>query len=216
MGRVPGEDAPDPETCGAVAMSEPESFQALIGRVREGDEAAATELVRRYEPMVRRAARVRLADPRLGRVLDSMDICQSVMASFFVRAALGQYELSTPDQLLKLLATMARNKLANQAHGQRAARRDVRRVEHGEGRADEVADRGGTPSRQIAARELLEMARALMTDEERRLLERRQDGADWAAVAEAEGGSPEALRKKLARAVDRVSREIGLDGSDDE
>src|SRR5208283_5128504 len=103
-------------------MSEPEAFQVLIERVRAGDAEAAAELVRRYEPMVRRAARVRLVDPRLGRVLDSMDICQSVMASFFVRAALGQYDLNSPDQLLKLLATMARNKLANQAHGQRAAR----------------------------------------------------------------------------------------------
>ena len=82
------------------------------------------------------------------------------MASFFVRAALGQYELNTPDQLLKLLATMARNKLANQAHGQRAARRDVRREQHGDDQAADVADRGGTPSRQVAARELLDAARA--------------------------------------------------------
>ncbi len=196
-------------------MSEVESFQALIERVRAGEEAAAAELVRRYEPMVRRAARVRLADPRLGRLLDSMDICQSVMASFFVRAALGQYELDTPDQLLRLLATMARNKLANQANGQRAARRDVRRLEQGDVWAEHVADRGGTPSRQVAAKELLEAARARMSVEERRLLERRQEGAEWAEIAVDEGGSAEALRKKLARAVERVSREIGLDGADD-
>ena len=67
---------------------------------------AAAELVRHYEPAIRRAVRVRLVDTRLNRLLDSMDICQSVMASFFVRAALGQYELNTPDQLLRLLATM--------------------------------------------------------------------------------------------------------------
>jgi RNA polymerase sigma factor (sigma-70 family) len=196
-------------------MEEPETFQALIGRVRAGDEEAATELVRRYEPMVRRAARVRLADPRLGRVLDSMDICQSVMASFFVRAALGQYELQTPDQLLKLLATMARNKMANQAHGQRAARRDVRRVDHGAAAADDVAARGGTPSRQVAARELLDLARARLAPDELALLDLRQDGLDWAAIASGQGGSPEALRKKLARAVDRVAVELGLDEPDD-
>ena len=86
-----------------------ESFEGLIARVRAGDEQAAAELVRRYEPAIRRAARVRLVDTRLNRLLDSMDICQSVMASFFVRTALGQFELETPDQLLKLLATMTRN-----------------------------------------------------------------------------------------------------------
>src|SRR3954469_15990843 len=95
-----------------------EGFALLIRRVRDGDQQAAAELVRRYEPAIRRAARVRLVDSRLGRLLDSMDICQSVMASFFVRAALGQYEVETSDQLLRLLGSMARNKLANQANAQ--------------------------------------------------------------------------------------------------
>ncbi len=203
------------EIGGQKAMLEPDAFQALIDRVRAGDDSAATELVRRYEPMVRRAARVRLSDPRLGRTLDSMDICQSVMASFFVRAAMGQFELNSPDQLLKLLATMARNKLANQAHNQRAAKRDMRRIEAGGDEAEAVADRGATPSRQVAARELLDQARARLRDDERRLLDLRQDGANWDEIAAAENANPDALRKKLARAVDRVAQEIGLDGSDD-
>src|SRR5580693_5611554 len=117
---------------GRQAMSEspssPDSFLELIARVRAGDEHAAAELVRHYEPAIRRAARVRLVDTRLNRLLDSMDICQSVMASFFVRAALGQFDLNTPDQLLRLLATMTRNKLIGQVKGHGAARRDFRRV----------------------------------------------------------------------------------------
>jgi RNA polymerase sigma factor (sigma-70 family) len=196
-------------------MSPDDNFVRLIERVRAGNEAAATELVRRCEPMVRRVARVRLTHSRMGRVLDSMDICQSVMASFFVRAALGQFELKTPDQLLRLLATITRNKLANQANGQRAAKRDVGREVHGSAEAEAVADRGGTPSRQVAARELLEAARARLSRDEQRLLDRRQDGAKWAELARSEGTTPGALRKKLARAVDRVARELGLDGSDD-
>ncbi|MBV8077730.1 MAG: helix-turn-helix domain-containing protein, partial [Planctomycetaceae bacterium] len=112
-------------------MSDPQSFQALIDRVRTGDVQAAEELVRRYEPTIRRVARVRLVDPRLRRQLDTMDICQSVLGSFFVRAALGEYDLGSPDQLLRLLAAMTRNKLANQKRHQRAARRDYRRVEPG-------------------------------------------------------------------------------------
>ncbi len=196
-------------------MDEAETFQTLITKVRAGDEAAANELVRRYEPMVRRAARVRLTDPRLGRVLDSMDICQSVMASFFVRAALGQYDLNTPDQLMRLLATMARNKLANQAHGQRAQRRDARRVDPGGLERGDIAARDATPSRQVAARELLDAARQRLGADELRLIERRQDGQDWAAIAAAEGGTPEALRKRLSRAVDRVAHELGLDQEDD-
>src|SRR5262245_23610315 len=54
------------------------SFDELMRRVRAGDEQAAADLVRRYEPAIRRAVRVRLRDPQLRRLLDSIDICQSV------------------------------------------------------------------------------------------------------------------------------------------
>jgi hypothetical protein len=60
-----------------MAMPTEGTFRELIDRVRSGDEQAAIDLVRRYEPAIRRAARVRLSVPRLGRLLDSMDIWQS-------------------------------------------------------------------------------------------------------------------------------------------
>ena len=86
-------------------------FANLVRRVRAGDAAAAEEIVRRFESAVRVAVRTRLLDSRLRRQFDSMDICQSVLASFFVRAAMGQYEIATPDDLLKLLAQMALRQL---------------------------------------------------------------------------------------------------------
>src|SRR5437870_1877835 len=101
-------------------MSEEAAFRDLIHRVRAGEQEAAAELVRQYEPEIRRAIRLRLTDPRLNRVLDSMDICQSVMANFFVRVHAGQFELDKPEQLLRLLVTMARNRLFDQARRQQA------------------------------------------------------------------------------------------------
>jgi RNA polymerase sigma factor (sigma-70 family) len=201
-----------------------ESFHNLIQRVRDGDEQAAAELVQRYEPAIRRAARVRLVDTRLNRLLDSTDICQSVLASFFVRTALGQFELQTPEQLLKLLATMTRNKLVNQARGLGAARRDFRRVEaasdagtgdstSAEGKIERLAGSGPTPSRVLSARELLEKARQRFSPEEFALLERRQQGYGWAEIAAEQGTSPEAVRKRLERAIDRVAQELELDQS---
>jgi hypothetical protein len=53
-------------------------FSDFIRRVRRGDERAAEELVERYGPAIRRVVRVRLRDPRLQRLMDSGDICQSV------------------------------------------------------------------------------------------------------------------------------------------
>src|SRR5206468_1481154 len=133
-------------------MAEEVPFQELIRRVRQGDEAAAAVLVRHYEPAIRRAVRFRLLDTRLGAVRDSTYICQSVLASFFVRAA---------------------------------------------------------------AELLREVARRL-TPEERRLVELRRAGADWEAIAGQLGSTAVALRKRLSRAVDRVTRELGLDEATDE
>ena len=191
-------------------MSEENAFQDLIREIRAGNEAAAAELVRLYEPAIRRAARIRLADSRLRRLFDSMDISQSVFASFFVRAALGDFEIGGADDLLKLLARMVRNKVSNQVDRQQAARRDYRRV----GALEEgtaVPDGTPSPSRVLAARELLGEARRLLTPEELRLLEWRQQGREWSEIAAELGGSPEALRKQLSRATDRVAAQLRLD-----
>jgi hypothetical protein len=43
------------------------ALRTLLDRVRAGDQEAATELVRRYEPALRRVVRLRLRDRRLRR-----------------------------------------------------------------------------------------------------------------------------------------------------
>ncbi len=192
-------------------MSADDSFRDLIRRVRGGDDAAAAELVRLYEPTIRLVVRRRLHDPSLRRVFDSVDICQSVLASFFVRAALGQYVLDTPEQLLKLLATMARNKLIDQVGKQRAARRDHRLLKEG-GQETDAVDPHRTPSEIAASRDLLEQVRRRLSDDERRLADLRAAGREWADIAQEVGGTADGVRMRLSRALDRVSQEMGLEG----
>jgi RNA polymerase sigma-70 factor (ECF subfamily) len=195
-------------------MDDNEIFADLIGRLRAGDPRAAEELVRQCEPEIRREVRVwmRLRDPRLRRVFDSMDICQSVLASFFVRAAAGQYDLERPEQLLHLLAGMARNKLAEQVQYQQRQRRDVRRAQSLGPEAMDLAGGSESPSTQVAGEELLRKLRGRLSDEERRLAEHRAQGHSWADIAAELGGTAEAHRKQLARALDRVVKEMGLEG----
>src|SRR5262249_26937828 len=142
------------------------TFQDLIDRVRAGDDEAARELVQLYEPAIRRAARIRLADSQLRRLFDSMDIAQSVFGSFFIRAALGQYELHDQEQVLKLLVTMSRKKLADHVRQQRAARRDYRRETVA---GAEPIDARADPRRQAVAKELLQAFRQRLSAEELRL-----------------------------------------------
>jgi DNA-directed RNA polymerase specialized sigma24 family protein len=195
------------------SMSEQDTFADFIRRIRAGDEQAAVEMVRRYEPLIRREIRLQLEDRRLSRLFDSMDICQSVLKSFFVRTAAGQYDLDTPEQLQRLLVTMAKNKLASAARGQHRQRRDQRRVAAaGVEKLEGVAADVPTPSEVVAGKELLERFRQALNEEERQLADLRGEGLAWGDIAARVGGTAQARRMQLVRAVERVARELGLDG----
>jgi RNA polymerase sigma-70 factor (ECF subfamily) len=195
-------------------VSEVPSFSDLMQRVRSGDEQAAAELVRCYEPTIRRVVRFRL-DPRLRRLYDSLDICQAVLGRFFVYAAAGQLDLETPEQLVKLLATMARNEVFREGRRQRAARRDHRRDTPAGSEDGHIQGRETTPSKEVAAKDLFQEVQRRLAPDERRLMELREQGRDWAAIAAEVGDSAEALRKKLTRALARVMRELGMDEASD-
>jgi RNA polymerase sigma-70 factor (ECF subfamily) len=137
-----------------------------------------------------------------------MDVCQSVLGSFFVRAAKGQYDVDTPEQVEKLLVRW------------RGTSWPTRWIASGPpvaitaGRDDGVEGRdivGGvpTPSREAGARDALGKVRRLLTEEEMQLLQLREAGHDWAEIAQMMNGSAEALRKKLARALERVAEQLG-------
>jgi RNA polymerase sigma factor (sigma-70 family) len=186
------------------------SFVDLVRRVQGGDEEAAAELVRDFAPVIRRDLRFRLRDARARQQLDSMDICQSVLAAFFVRAAAGQFDLKEPADLVGLLLTMTRNKVAERVRQQHRQRRDSRRTV-GEVEALALPGQDPTPSRVAAGKELLEEVRRRLGEEERQLADLRGQGASWDEIATSLGGTPGARRKQLSRALDRVTQELGLE-----
>jgi RNA polymerase sigma-70 factor (ECF subfamily) len=191
-------------------MADEQEFAEFIRRIRAGDEQAAIDLVRRYEPTIRIEVRAHLTDPSLYRLFDSMDICQSVLASFFVRAAAGDYELDSPRQLFKLLVGITRNKVAFQARKHRSQRRDHRRSAADVQELD-VADHTHTPDRVVEGRNLLREVRQRLSEEERQVADLRAVGKSWPEVATEVGGTPEARRKQLSRALSRVAEELGLE-----
>jgi RNA polymerase sigma-70 factor (ECF subfamily) len=186
-------------------------FAEFLRRIRTGDDAAAAELVRRYEPALRLEIRLRLRDPKLRRLLEPADLCQSVLKSFFLRAALGQFDLDSPEKLMALLCTMARNKVAQQARKHNAMRRDLKRDVSLDAGASLVPAAEPSPSRVAIGRETWEAFRARLSPEDLRVADLRSQGREWAEIARELGGTPQARRKQLARAVDRAARELGLD-----
>jgi RNA polymerase sigma factor (sigma-70 family) len=190
----------------------PSEFSDLIARMRAGDVHAAEELFHKYEAVIRMEVRRQMRDPRLRRAFDSMDVCQSVLGSFFVRASLGQYDLEDPAEVIGLLVGMARNKAAEQARKERRQCRDNRRVEPLSSQHAEVPAPGPSPSAIVAGEELLQAAQGELTEEERQLAERRARGQSWAEIAAELGGTVEARRKQMERAIARVVERFGLEG----
>lgn len=191
-------------------MNEEEIFGNLIRQVRLGDQQAAEELVRLYEPLVRRELRIKMTDRRMARIFDTVDVCQSIWSSFFARVTAGQYDLGNSQQLAKLLVTMARNKLASQARRNHAQKRDINRATQSSSQLDILTDPDDSPSVQATIDELYTKIQARLSPEERRVSDLRRDGLSWDAVAETLGGTAQARRMQLDRAADRVLRQLGL------
>ena len=168
---------------GSVDSDGGKSFADFFQRVRAGDERAALELVKRYEPALRLEIRLRLGDPSLRRLLEPSDISQSVLRSFFSRAASGQFDLDSPQKLLGLLLTMARNKVALQARRNHTLRRDGRRAVSIDAERMGLAAGDPSPSRQVIGRETLDELRRRLSPEERQIAELRAQGCAWALVA---------------------------------
>ena len=191
-------------------MTESETFDQLIERVRSGDDRAAGDLVRLYEPEVRRFVHFRLTTPALRRFVDSLDICQSVLANFFVHLDRGGLQLDNPDQLRRLLITMARNKLHDHARKMKAARRDARRLATGEGHLETVADSTAEPDEQVMAEELVVALRSRLSEDELYLVDQRFAGRSWNELAAELDTGADALRKRMTRAMDRAATELGF------
>jgi RNA polymerase sigma-70 factor (ECF subfamily) len=188
-----------------------QEFQRLLQRTAQGDQAAATELVQKFETEVRRFIRIRLANSQLRQIVDSVDICQSVLGQFFVELEGGRLRLESPKQLRNLLLKMAQNKLFSKGRYQRAAKRDVRRTEYQPAEMLSGATcEDETPSVIVSSAELAELIRAKLPDDTRYLIEQRLSGREWGELAAELGMTADAARKRMTRALDEVAGELGL------
>lgn len=182
-------------------------FTDLIQKTRSGDQDAARQLVELYEPEIRRAARLRMTDPQLRRLVDSVDICQSVFGRFFKNAADGSFDMQKPEQLLALLTTMTRNRVIDEHRRNQSQKRfsDPSAIPSD---PEELLDKSPGPRTAIAERELLSEVRSRLSPDELVLADRRNAGLSWDEISAEVNESAEGLRKRLDRAITRVRREM--------
>lgn len=196
----------------SINMRDHPDFLDFIRRIRAGENAAAVELVRHFEPLIRREVRSRIGDTRLNRAFDSVDVSQSVFANFFARATSGDFELDCPAQLARLLVAMARNRALSRARNEKRLVRDIRRVTTIPNALEHTVSKQSSPSEIVVQKEQLERFKASLNDAERQIFELRSAGFSWDEVATRLGGSGHARRMQFSRSLDRV--EHCLNGGD--
>lgn len=188
-----------------------DKFLDLVQRLYDGDSIAAEQIVREHEPEIRRIIRARLRDPRLRRVLDSVDICQSVFGKFFVQARLGRFELNSSQDLVRLLTRMATNKIVDKHRSEASQRRLVdQKRDETEHAPDGENSTEHSPSDQVFYDELWNLAKGKLTEKEHAISNLRNKGMTWLEISRELGESPQALRKRFDRACERLSKELGL------
>ena len=192
-------------------MFEPATFRILMGRVQAGDEEAANELVRLYEPQVRRIARVRLNSPTLRRELESTDVCQSVMFTAVRGLAKGKLQCDSPEKLLSLLAVMAQNEVRKAVREQHAQKRDCTRVVDADVREVDPALQSDTPSVKVERAEFLKVVLDRLSPDEQFIAHERARNVSWEELGERLGLTADALRVRFSRKVSRIKHELGLD-----
>jgi RNA polymerase sigma factor (sigma-70 family) len=183
-----------------------DEFRDLLRRVCESDENAAKEFVEKYGPTIRTAAKSRLKDPGLRRLVESKDVLQAVLLSFFRRAPDGHYKPTTVEEFLSLLRKMTRNKALKEIRRHRSARRDNRR--NADLTNHDLPEQVPGPAQRAEAKDFLASVRGRLTPEDVRLFELLGKGYSYAEIAPIVGSTPGALRIQAYRVRERLRKEV--------
>lgn len=182
-------------------MTASTNFQLLLESAKNGDEAAMSELVSKYETEVRLVARLRLGNA-LRPHLDSLDLVQSVHKSVLLGLRSSRFDISSPEKLVALALTIVRRKVARKW---RKLKRQQRLSNHfGELQTLPALLAGlntSDPDPQHEATIVEATAQVLqgLDNTEKQMIQMRLEGYTTAEIARQLGLDPDVLRVKLSR-----------------
>ena len=181
----------------------------FLRRIQAGDEAAARELLRRFEAEVRLVVRRQL--PRLLRSrFDSLDFLQSVWGSFFRRMRTAPTEFEDSRHLVAFLARAAKNKVIDEYRRAASRKQDMRREEPIWSDGDKPRDLaafGETASQVAEAREAFDHLRNLVPEERRAILELKAEGLSSKEIGDRLGISERTVQRVLEELRRRIFTE---------
>lgn len=182
-------------------------IEVLLEKLSTGDEAAAEEVFRSYEPFLRIVIRRQLS-PRMQSKFDSIDVVQSVWADLVGGFRRQQWQFTNASQLRAFLITAVRNRFSDQYRKHRISlEREQPLVQHD--LQDVCASSQPTPSELVQADDVWERLLEICPPEHKSILELKRQGASNADIIAHTGmheGSIRRILRGLSRKLTRDER----------
>src|SRR5947209_2293980 len=171
----------------------PDPLNELLDRLCGGDEAAAEQAFRTYEPYLRLVVR-RLLPARMRAKFDSVDIVQSVWADVLHGFREAGYRFESPAHLRAFLIKATRNRFIDRVRQQKGATDHEQPLEHLDPGAGAKAP-DPRPSQIAQAEELWEQMLALCPPAHHELLRLKRAGLPLAEIAQRTGLHESSVRR---------------------
>ena len=172
----------------------------LLGKLSAGDEAAAEQVFRTYEPYLRMVIRRQLS-PRLQAKFDSIDVVQSLWADLVEGFRERQWHFENANQLRAFLLTAARNRF-NDRYREHRRSLELEQPISANGKSEPFASDDPTPSEVVQAHDVWEHLLEICPPEHRRLLELKRQGASLEDLV-AQTGMHEGSIRRILRMLGR-------------
>jgi RNA polymerase sigma factor (sigma-70 family) len=186
---------------------------ALFVRFVDGDMQAADVLFHRYAERLIALARSRLSAKLAARVAPD-DIVMSAYRSFFINAREGQFDISQPGAVWRLLVQITLHKLYRQVKHHQAERRAVgREVTGGTEQVQQFLSQEPSPEAAAELVDEVEKWLSRLSPDQRQAVELRWQGADISEIAQRLGRSTKTIRRHL-EAAKRIMLGLSPDETD--
>lgn len=182
---------------------------ALLDRLRVGENDAATALYLRYAQKIQRLAKFQTSET-LSHKVNAEEIVQTVFRTFFRRASHGSYSVAEGGDLWNLLLVIALNKIRKYSDYHRAQKRDLRRTrvlapEYFECRADSSTDEDVSFTLlKLTIRQLVES----LSESHQQIIQLRIEGNTVPEIAKTTGRAKRTVERTLQDFRKRLLNEV--------
>jgi RNA polymerase sigma-70 factor (ECF subfamily) len=181
----------------------PEPLEVLLDRLSRGDEQAAEQVFRTYEPYLRKVVRRQLS-ARLRAKFDSVDIVQSVWVDILQGFRQAGWRFTDAAQLRAFLVKATRNRFIDRYRQHHQALERERPLAQ-DGGAPEPASRQPRPSEVVRAADLWEYLLGRCPPEHHELLRLKRQGLSVPEIAARVGLHEDSIRRILRQLARLVS-----------